>query len=434
MIRTLLRLGLAASLLIWIATPSLVAAQSKESRADSTKKFLFLLPDGFTGWVCVDFGIVGAAPLLHEGDALVIAPRQGKVLTTSDKTDSVFLHGEAWYEVNGQRKPLPNGVTLQEGPSRTGNAEPTERRCAFIGTVDERDAAPAAPGFENLPGRGGAIPPEERQALEALYQETDGDHWIHRVGWLGLPGTECNWHGVICGSSHDGVTKIVDLDLEENNLAGAIPKELGQLRELQFLNLGRNRLMGAIPSTLGQLGNLEWLTLFGNHFSGLVPAPLIQRWLAGSLDISAEAFLLTDVSEIDFEWDAPSVLCAMHRIILRSDNSVISYTERCRDATAHDRTTFCEVKEGRIGNREFAKLGWLVEGNGFFNLSAEYYRDITHAAFEKTRVTKSENVHAVSSYAGAGPFELWITQRAIEGVATSAEWEKASTQQKCPRW
>jgi hypothetical protein len=432
MIRTLLRLGLAASSLIWTVTPSLLAAQSKEP-PNNPKRFVFLLPDHFRGWVCVDFGVVGAAPLLRERDALVVKPRQGEVLVTSDKTDALFLVGDAWYEVSGKRRSLPSDVNVQAGPSRTGKTESTERRCAFVGTIDERDASGEAPGFENRPGKESAIPPDERQALEVLYKTTEGDRWKHRVGWLGAPGSECNWHGVICGSSDDGSMRIMDLDLYENDLAGAIPKEIGNLRKLKFLNLGMNYLTGAIPSTLGELGDLESLTLFGNHLSGLVPDPLIQRWMAGPLDISAETHLLTDVSEIDFESDSSAVLCARHRIILRLDNSVISYTERCRRATPNDRATFCEVKEGRTDGREFATLGWLVERNRFFGLNAEYYRSVTHATFENTRVTKNGKVHAVSNYAGAGPFQLWAIQRAIEGVAASAEWDKTSTQQKCPR-
>jgi hypothetical protein len=433
-VRPLLLFGLTARLLIWIAAPSLLAAQSVQSQTGSPKKFIFLLPDGFNGWVCVDFGIVGAAPLPREGNALVIRPRQSEVLATSDKTDTVTLFGEAWFEVNGQRRPLPNDVSVQAGPSRTGTSEPTERQCAFVGTIDERDAAEAAPGFENRFRKQVAIPPEERRALEAIYKSTDGEHWKHRVGWLGPPGTECSWHGVQCGPSDGESMRVVDIDLYENNLAGVIPQEIGQLKKLQVLNFEMNQLVGAIPSTLGQLGDLEWLAIFGNHFLGLVPAPLIQRWLAGALDISAEAPLLTEVSEIDFESRASALLCASHRIILHSDTSAVSYTERCRGATPDDRATFCEVKEGRIGGAEFARLGWLIEKNGFFDLSPEYSWNMTHALSEDTRVTKNGKSYALSNYAGAGPLALWMIQRAIEGVATNVEWEKTSTQTNCPRW
>lgn len=433
-LRTLLCIVFAASSLLWIPTVPSLAAQSSQSSADIAQKFHFLLPNGFRGWVCVDFGVVGAPPLPREGDALVIRPFQGKVLATSDKTDTLFLYGDATYEFNGQRRPLPDEVTVQGGPSRTGSAEPTERRCAFVGTIDEKDAAGEAPGFEHHSGNGVAIPSEERQALEALYKASGGDHWDHRVGWLGPPGTECSWHGVSCGLSDNEALRIVYLDLAENNLHGAIPKEIGQLRNLQSLNLHGNQLTGGIPSTLGQLADLEWLTLFGNHLSGLVPDPLIQRWLAGTLDISAESYLLTDISEIDFESSAPAVLCARQRIVLRADGSVVTYTERCRSAAPDDRTTFCEVKKGRIGNGEFGKIGWLIERSAFFELRSDYQRSLTHATFENTRVTRRGTVHEVSNYAGAGPFVLWTIQRAIEGVAAIVEWEKPSTQQECPRW
>jgi formate hydrogenlyase transcriptional activator len=38
------------------------------------------------------------------------------------------------------------------------------------------------------------------------------------------------------------------------------------------------------------------------------------------------------------------------------------------------------------------------------------------------------------NYAGAGPFQLWTIERAIVGVAASAEWEKTSKREQCPRW
>jgi hypothetical protein len=256
MVVTLRRLGRAASMLIWIVTPSLVAAQSQES-PNSTKKFVFLLPDGFKGWMCVDFGVVGAPPRPREVDALVIRPRKGEVLSTSDKTDALFLYGEAWFEVNGERRPLPNDMTVQAGTSRTGNAEPTERRCAFVGTIGERDAAEEAPGFEQRIPQSKPIPLEEREALLALYKATGGDHWTHHEGWLGPPGTECHWHGVGCGGGGDEAVNVIAVDLDENNLGDAIPNELGQLKKLRSLNLDRNHLTEAIPGTLGRLENLE---------------------------------------------------------------------------------------------------------------------------------------------------------------------------------
>ena len=74
---TLRRLALAASSLILIAAPQMLAAQSDASPTNGQTKFIFLLKDGFRGWVCVDFDIAGAEPLPRKGAARVIrqAPR-----------------------------------------------------------------------------------------------------------------------------------------------------------------------------------------------------------------------------------------------------------------------------------------------------------------------------------------------------------------------
>ena len=68
-----------------------------------------------------------------------------------------------------------------------------------------------------------AVPTQERDALIALYNATDGPNWRNSDGWLSEPGTECSWYGVIC--SNDRVT---GLGLSENQLIGSMPPKLGQ--------------------------------------------------------------------------------------------------------------------------------------------------------------------------------------------------------------
>ena len=125
--KTLLHAALVTSLvaLALISSAPMLYAQSQVSPADH--KFIFLLPDGFRGWVCIDFGIEGAPPMPRQGDALVVRPSRGQVLQTSDRVAPWTLGGEAWFEVNGKRKSLPKDVTLKAGVSRTGPTEPTER-------------------------------------------------------------------------------------------------------------------------------------------------------------------------------------------------------------------------------------------------------------------------------------------------------------------
>lgn len=262
------------------------------------------------------------------------------------------------------------------------------------------------------------IAPEERQALIALYNAIGGPHWKDNSGWLAAPGTECGWHGVECsfpGHIGEAVPFVSSLDLAENNLAGAIPAELGGLK------------------------NLERLYLFGNRLTGVLPELLIQRWLAGPLWISAEAPLLTNVSKIDYEWTASALLCAQRRILLDAKGTAVVYTVRCRNARPGDRAVYCEVKEGKLSGGAFATLAWAIERAGFFNLQSQYDRNVTDAAFARTRVVRAEKTTEVSDYADSGPLELWSVERTIEGVASDmleggAPEVKSSRQAACPKW
>jgi len=273
----------------------------------------------------------------------------------------------------------------------------------------------------------------ERQALVDLYQATGGDHWKNREGWLGPPGTECAWKGVDCRSG-DGKPTVAVLDLVDNNLVGTLPPSLAHLTHLDSLSLSLSHLGGLIPEQIGALLNLTGIDLLQNDFSGMLPEPLIQRWLAGKLWISAEPSLLTDISQIDFEAAESALLCSTHRIILRSDGSATLYTERCRNAHPGDRATYCEVMDGHVGGPDFPRLGWLVGKNGFFALRHEYDRSITEGSFLSTRVTRAGRTHEVVDYAGAGSADLWAIEEAIEGIASSADWQKTSQEPKCPRW
>ena len=79
------------------------------------------------------------------------------------------------------------------------------------------------------------------------------------------------------------------MHLNDNELTGPIPTELGQLTELYALILDGNELTGPIPTELGQLTELYALYLDGNHLT-CIPATLewALEW-AGDLPVCEAA-------------------------------------------------------------------------------------------------------------------------------------------------
>lgn len=110
--------------------------------------------------------------------------------------------------------------------------------------------------------------PSQREILLALYNATNGDAWTNKTDWLGAEGTECSWYGVQC----DGDDNVTQLSLDQNNLEGSIPVEIGGLNALQLLSMGGNQLNGVIPSSIAQLPNLTNLQLWNNQFNGGLPS------------------------------------------------------------------------------------------------------------------------------------------------------------------
>ena len=114
------------------------------------------------------------------------------------------------------------------------------------------------------------IPEIEREALIALYNATNGAGWTDNSGWVtATEGTECTWYGVGCVAD-----QVQSLHLENNQLSGSIPPELGNLSKLWYLFMDRNQLTGSIPPELGNLSYLTNLYLNNNQLTGSIPPEL----------------------------------------------------------------------------------------------------------------------------------------------------------------
>ncbi|WP_299243963.1 immunoglobulin domain-containing protein [uncultured Aquimarina sp.] len=120
------------------------------------------------------------------------------------------------------------------------------------------------------------ISENDRNALVALYNATDGANWTNT--W-DLNDSPTNWYGVVTnivfGSS--GAERHVDeINLSDNNLTGIIPQELGNLKDLNTLDLSNNNISGSIPGELGNAEDLNYLYLQNNNLNGDIPPELFS--------------------------------------------------------------------------------------------------------------------------------------------------------------
>lgn len=120
----------------------------------------------------------------------------------------------------------------------------------------------------------GAVPSEERAALIAIYNATNGDKWDDKTGWkdgtletdgFGPYGSEGNWYGITV-STIDSQDHVIQMSLQVNNLIGTIPPEIGNLKKLENINLYLNKITG-IPPELGNLSELTYLDIGYNQLT-----------------------------------------------------------------------------------------------------------------------------------------------------------------------
>ncbi|KAH9699586.1 LRRNT 2 domain-containing protein [Citrus sinensis] len=161
----------------------------------------------------------------------------------------------------------------------------------------------------------------ERQALLKLKQDLN-DPSNRLASWNIGDGDCCAWDGVVCNNftghvlqlnlgnpdpnygtvsklvgkinpSLVDLTHLIHLDLSGNDFHGIqIPKYLGSLKNLRYLNLSRAKFAGVIPYQLGNLSNLQYLDLSENYesqvesFSWLSGLSLLEHLDLSDADLS----------------------------------------------------------------------------------------------------------------------------------------------------
>ncbi|EPS66923.1 hypothetical protein M569_07852, partial [Genlisea aurea] len=74
--------------------------------------------------------------------------------------------------------------------------------------------------------------------------------------------------------------------LQNNNITGSLPDELGRLSKLQTLDLSNNRFSGSLPSSLGHLKSLQYMKLNNNSLYGVIPISLANITQLSLVDLS----------------------------------------------------------------------------------------------------------------------------------------------------
>jgi Leucine-rich repeat (LRR) protein len=113
-----------------------------------------------------------------------------------------------------------------------------------------------------------AIPATELQALQDLYNNTNGTGWLNNSGWMSNPAQvdPCDWFGVDCV-----LGRVASIRLGNNKLTGTLPESLSNLETLQVFMVGNNALSGALPSFRG-LPSLFVFEVNDNQLVGEIPA------------------------------------------------------------------------------------------------------------------------------------------------------------------
>ena len=140
-------------------------------------------------------------------------------------------------------------------------------------------------------GEDGTSTAGDRDALVALYHAMGGEEWTHNDSWLSDAPLE-DWYGLRVSNG-----RVIYLELDDNNLTGEIPQEIGMLDRLYVLDLRWNSITGGLDN-LRNLVKLGELRLSANDFSGPIPISLGNMASLERLDLSDNRFTGSIPSEI----------------------------------------------------------------------------------------------------------------------------------------
>ena len=205
--------------------------------------------------------------------------------------DQAYTIGEAipalvLPEATGGRSPYayalrpepPAGLAFDSTARRlSGTPTVVMNPTPYVFTATDAGQRTAKRTFNIVVGASAALI-NDRAALIALYETSDGANWTNSTNWLNPPADVVAftaqdleaWFGITMSEAG----RVARVELPDNNLQGRLPAEVGNLSALEQLRLYGNALEGTIPSSLGQLAMLQGLLLHDNGLTGEIPSSL----------------------------------------------------------------------------------------------------------------------------------------------------------------
>ncbi|XP_073394820.1 probable inactive receptor kinase At1g27190 [Physcomitrium patens] len=84
---------------------------------------------------------------------------------------------------------------------------------------------------------------------------------------------------------------LVDLDLSRNKIQGSIPSSLAECKFMNDILLNNNELSGTIPEQIGYLNRLQRFDVSSNRLEGFIPSTLVERQFENRSGFDASSFL-----------------------------------------------------------------------------------------------------------------------------------------------
>lgn len=126
---------------------------------------------------------------------------------------------------------------------------------------------------------------EVRNELIRFFDAMGGSSWTNNTNWC-TDAPLSAWYGVSCTEDGD----LFRLELPRNNLIGAFPAMIGEMKQLETLDLSGNHLTGSLPVEFTQLTGLTYCYLQENQLSGEIPEGFGQLTKLWNLDLSHNQF------------------------------------------------------------------------------------------------------------------------------------------------